>query len=70
MITTGQSCIAEHLDALMREYPALLLGSYPTLHNPDCRVTLTLESKDPAYLDKALSPLISLLPSSAVARVE
>lgn len=69
-VTTGESSIAEHLDALMREYPALLLGSYPTLHNPDYRVTLTLESKDPAYLDSALSRLISLLPSSAVAGVE
>lgn len=68
-VTTGESSIAEHLDALMREYPALLLGSYPALHNPDYRVTLTLESKDPAYLDSALSRLISLLPSSAVFKV-
>lgn len=70
LITTGESTIAEHLDALVREYPVLLLGSYPEPNNPDYRVTLTLESKDPVYLDQALSRLMSLLPSSAVFKVE
>ena len=54
----------------MREYPALLLGSYPELNNPQYRVTLTLESKDPAYLDKALTRLMDLLPASTIAKVE
>jgi molybdopterin-biosynthesis enzyme MoeA-like protein len=69
-LTTGESSIAEHLNALMREYPALILGSYPELNSPVYRVKLTLESKDPAYLDKALSRLMNLLPPLAVARVE
>jgi hypothetical protein len=54
----------------LREYPALLLGSYPALNNPEYRVRLTLESKDPAYLDKALKLLVSLLPASSIAKVE
>jgi len=69
-VTAGEGAIAEHLNAVMREYPALLLGSYPALNNPEYRVRLTLESKDPAYLDKAFSRLISLLPSSVIAWVE
>ena len=69
-VTAGEGAIAEHLNAVLREYPALLLGSYPALNNPEYRVRLTLESKDPAYLDKALKLLVSLLPASAVARVE
>ncbi len=69
-VTAGEGSIAEHLNAVMREYPALLLGSYPELNNPEHRVTLTLESKDPAYLDKALSRLVNLLPATSIARVE
>ena len=69
-VTAGEGSIAEHLNAVMREYPALLLGSYPELNNPQYRVTLTLESKDPAYLDKALNRLMDLLPASTIAKVE
>ena len=69
-VTAGEGSIAELLNAVMREYPALLLGSYPELNNPQYRVTLTLESKDPAYLDKALTRLMDLLPASTIAKVE
>jgi molybdenum cofactor synthesis domain-containing protein len=69
-VTAGEGAIAEHLNAVMREYPALLLGSYPALNNPEYRVRLTLESKDPAYLDKAFRRLLSLLPASSIAKVE
>ncbi len=69
-VTAGESSITEHLNAVMREYPTLLLGSYPELNNPEYKVTLTLESKDPAYLDKALSRLMNLLPATSIARVE
>jgi molybdenum cofactor synthesis domain-containing protein len=69
-VTAGEGAIAEHLNAVLREYPALLLGSYPALNNPEYRVRLTLESKDPAYLDKALKLLVSLLSASSIAKVE
>jgi molybdenum cofactor synthesis domain-containing protein len=69
-VTAGESSIAEHLNAVMREYPTLLLGSYPEFNNPEYKVTLTLESKDPAYLDKALSRLMNLLPATSIAKVE
>ena len=69
-VTDGEGAIAEHLNTVIREFPALLLGSYPALNNPEYRVRLTLESKDPAYLDKALKLLVSLLPASSIAKVE
>ena len=69
-VTDGEGTIAEHLNTVIREFPALLLGSYPELNRPDYRVRLTLESKDPAYLDKALRLLHSLLPASSIAKVE
>ncbi|MGH7409650.1 MAG: competence/damage-inducible protein A [Candidatus Methylomirabilis sp.] len=69
-VTTGEGSIAEHLNAVIRAYPDLLLGSYPEYHNPEYRVSLTLESKDPAYLDKAFDFLMSLLPASSIAKVE
>jgi len=69
-VTVGEASIADHLNAVMGEYPTLLLGSYPELNNPEYRVRLTLESKDPAYLDRAFKFLISLLPASAIASIE
>jgi molybdenum cofactor synthesis domain-containing protein len=69
-VTAGEGSIAEHLNTVMREFPDLLLGSYPELNNPEYRVTLTVESKDPAYLEKALRRLMDLLPPSTVSRVE
>ena len=69
-VTDGEGAIAEHLNTVIREFPELLLGSYPELNHPDYRVRLTLESKDPAYLDKAFSRLLSLLSASSIAKVE
>ena len=69
-VTDGEGAIAEHLNTVIREFPELLLGSYPELNHPDYRVRLTLESKDPAYLDKAFRRLLSLLPASSIAKVE
>jgi molybdenum cofactor synthesis domain-containing protein len=62
--------IADDLQAVLDRYPALLLGSYPILHNPDHTVILTLESKDAAYVDQALQWLLSRLPAHSVVRVE
>jgi hypothetical protein len=47
-----------------------MLGSYPEVKNPDYRVKLTLESKDPTYLARAYERLLALLPSQYICRVE
>ncbi|MBF8298921.1 MAG: Molybdopterin binding motif protein [candidate division NC10 bacterium] len=38
-VTDGEGAIAEHLNTVIREFPELLLGSYPELNHPDYRVT-------------------------------
>jgi FAD synthetase len=62
--------IAEDLHAVLDGFPALQLGSYPILHNPDHNVMLTLESKDASYVDQALQCLLRRLPAQIVVRVE
>jgi len=66
----GEGAIAEHLNATLAKFPELLLGSYPKLGDPEYAVKLTLESKDQAYVDAALTHLLSLLPKEAVVRTE
>jgi molybdenum cofactor synthesis domain-containing protein len=68
--SAGESMIAEYLNACLRNYPALLLGSYPRIGNPEYRVKLTLESKDHEYVERAFDHLIDLLPPEMVVKVE
>ena len=68
--SAGEGVIAEHLNACLRNYPALLLGSYPRIGNPEYRVKLTLESKDREYVERAFDHLIELLPREVVVKVE
>jgi molybdenum cofactor synthesis domain-containing protein len=66
----GEGGIAEHLNATLAAFPALLLGSYPKIGDPEYAVKLTLESKDRDYVERALAHLLSLLPADAVVRTE
>lgn len=69
-VTQRESDIAESLNELLKQFPALLLGSYPRIGEPDYRVLLTLESRDADYLKRALDSLIARLPGDAILRVE
>jgi molybdenum cofactor synthesis domain-containing protein len=69
-VTHGESTIAGLLQEVLREYPELLLGSYPVINLPEYKVMLTLESRDAAYLDGALQHLLEKLPKTSVVRVE
>jgi molybdenum cofactor synthesis domain-containing protein len=62
--------IAHHLSTVNALYPALELGSYPTLKPAEYQVMLTLESKNQTYLDQAFHHLLSLLPQEIVVRTE
>jgi molybdenum cofactor synthesis domain-containing protein len=68
-VRIGEGSLAEHLNAMLRAYPALMCGSYPELTNPEYRVRVTLESKDSDYLRAALDDLLGRLPDDAVVRV-
>jgi molybdenum cofactor synthesis domain-containing protein len=66
----GEGTLAEHLNAMLRSFPELLCGSYPEYTNPEYKVRVTLESKEPAYLEAALQDLLARLPGDTVVRVQ
>jgi molybdenum cofactor synthesis domain-containing protein len=68
-VKDGEGTIAAFLRELLQEFPALLLGSYPEIHNPQYRVMLTLESKNEEYVQQALDRLLTLLPAGSVHQV-
>jgi FAD synthetase len=65
-----ESEIVEQLNGLLQEFPKLLLGSYPRIHEKSFRVMLTLESRDAEYVQRALDSLLARLPTDAVYKVE
>ncbi|HXK22739.1 MAG TPA: molybdopterin-binding protein [Myxococcota bacterium] len=69
-VRSMESEIAEDLHAVLKEFPALLLGSYPRIQEETFRVLLTLESRDAGYVQRALDALLERLPASAVFKVE
>ncbi len=69
-VSEQETAIADSLHRTLDAFPELLLGSYPKLNNPEYKVRLTLESKDPEYLESALGKLLELLPPDAVVRQE
>jgi molybdenum cofactor synthesis domain-containing protein len=69
-VRSMESEIAEHLNALLKQFPELLLGSYPRIQEEAFRVLLTLESRDAGYVQSALDALLERLPASAVFKVE
>jgi FAD synthetase len=69
-VSAYETAIAEHLDATLAAFPELLLGSYPKLSHPEYKVRLTLESKDEAYLDRALADLVARMPPGFIVKIE
>lgn len=70
LVRDNETRIAEFLNATLSAFPELLLGSYPKLSDPEYRVRLTLESKDEAYVERALADLVARLPAGCIFRVE
>ena len=66
----GEGLIAAMLNDVLAKFPDLLLGSYPVLDIPEYKVKVTFESKDAAYLDRALQSFLASLPQGAVQRIE
>ena len=65
-----ESEIAHSLNELVAEFPELMLGSYPRINEADYRVLLTLESRDAAYLGRAVERLARTLPQGVIQRIE
>jgi len=68
-VSIGEGSLAAHLNGLLRDYPTLLLGSYPEFSNPEYRVKVTLESRDASYLETALAVFLARLPADVVVKV-
>jgi molybdenum cofactor synthesis domain-containing protein len=68
-VSIGEGTLADHLNALLQEYPELLLGSYPEFSNPEYKVKVTLESRDLPFLERALVRFLERLPTGCVVRV-
>src|SRR5690606_16555318 len=69
-VRRSESDIAAILNGLLGEFPELMLGSYPRLGESQFHVLLTLESRDAAYVQRALDTLLARLPADAVHKVE
>ncbi len=65
-----ESDIAVYLNETLSEFPELLMGSYPRTGEGTHHVMVTLESRDPRYLTRALDALLARLPTDAVQKVE
>src|SRR6185436_10397611 len=68
-VSIGESVLADHLNGLLRDFPELLLGSYPEFSNPEYKVKVTLESRDRGFLEHALEVFLTRLPAESVVRV-
>lgn len=69
-VKAHESDIASDLNGLLTEFPELMLGSYPRIHEHGSSVLLTLESRDPGLVQRALDSLLTRLPSGIVRKVE
>lgn len=67
--TLDEGRIAHHLDRVVAEHPAVQVGSYPKLDDPEYRVKLTIESKDEAAVEAATQALVALI-GDGVVRVQ
>jgi molybdenum cofactor synthesis domain-containing protein len=61
---------AGRLQELALQHPLVMIGSYPNFSSPEFRVKLTLESKDEAALELAVTALLALLDPARLARHE
>ena len=68
-VSIGEGTLADYLNSLLCDFPVLMLGSYPEFDNPDYRVKVTLESRDRAYVERALEEFLRRLPAGAIVRV-
>ncbi|MBW2289646.1 MAG: competence/damage-inducible protein A [Deltaproteobacteria bacterium] len=69
-VKAHESDIAADLNALLVEFPELMLGSYPRIGQEAFSVMLTLESRDAGLVQSALDSLLEHLPSGSVVKVE
>ncbi len=69
-VSCMESDVAQALNEVLGEFPELMLGSYPRLDEQGYHTLLTLESRDQAYVNRAVDALLARIPKSDLLRVE
>jgi molybdenum cofactor synthesis domain-containing protein len=69
-VNAHESDVANDLNELLKEFPDLMLGSYPRIREKEFSVLLTLESRDAGLVQAALDSLVKRLPEGVVQKVE
>jgi molybdenum cofactor synthesis domain-containing protein len=69
-VKSHESDIADDLNDLLKEFPDIMLGSYPRIQQEAFSVLLTLESRDAGLVQRALDSLLRRLPADAIHKVE
>ncbi len=69
-VSCMESDVAQALNEVLEEFPDLMLGSYPKLDQQGYHTLLTLESRDQAYVNRAVDSLLARIPKSQLLRVE
>lgn len=62
--------IASLLDDLDVRFPGVSIGSYPRWGEGPVRVKITLDSRDPELLDRAVASLVAALPADQIVPLE
>jgi len=69
-LRSDETAIAASLTRIAEEIPEIRIGSYPRIGDPQYRVRVTVEGRDPARVAHATERLLELLPPAEVLRVE
>jgi molybdenum cofactor synthesis domain-containing protein len=64
----GEGAIAAHLDAVVAEFPAVSVGSYPQVDAPDHKVKITFDGRDADQVELAADRLARRLGDAFVRR--
>ncbi len=68
-LNADEGTIAEQLQALEGDH-GVVVGSYPRWDDPDHKLRVTIEARDPARVDAAVAALVAGLESARVVRVD
>ena len=69
-VKAHESDIAGDLNELLKEFPDIMLGSYPRIQEEAFSVLLTLESRDAGLVQRALDSLLGRLDPDVIHKVE
>lgn len=69
-VSCMESEVAQPLHDLLREFPELMLGSYPRVEDDRYYTLVTLESREQDYVNRAVEVLLGRIPAEHLIRVE